>query len=460
MKRRRWLGWGTIGCAVATVIACSSSENASDDDIGPGNDSGSPDTSTNDGNTPADASPADAGVDAGPFCNVSPCAIDITTGGHQSCALLSDGTVRCWGGNESGQLGYGTDVDASAPIAPAYNPTPTPVTGLTGAIAIGGGGFYDNEPFGHTCAMNGTAAVCWGINATGELGRGDASTVTRDPAFAPVVLGHPISQLSVGVLASCALEQDGDVACWGYNIFHQISAAPDAIFATAATVPAPVKFTAVAVGVAQTCAIATDKTAWCWGFPNDGQLGHAPGDGGPADLSPSRVTGLANVKQIAGGYLGTCALTEDGIAHCWGAAAALNSQLGRGDIDAGAFDPTPASVVMPTGVTFAQIVPHFQGFCALDTTGGVWCWGTNVRGAEGRVDGGDGDGGPLFPAFVPSKIDIANVDRIASMGGSQHICALVHGGSVKCWGFNGFGQLGGDPDGGVQFSTTPVDVHF
>jgi alpha-tubulin suppressor-like RCC1 family protein len=42
--------------------------------------------------------------------------VQVTTAGQSACALLADGTVRCWGANEYGSLGNGTTTDSSTPI--------------------------------------------------------------------------------------------------------------------------------------------------------------------------------------------------------------------------------------------------------------------------------------------------------------------------------------------------------
>src|SRR5437867_3937554 len=93
-------------------------------------------------------------------------AVDL--GAFYSCALLQDGTVRCWGQNDLGQLGNGTTTSSSTPVAAA---------GITGAAAVTAGGF-------HTCTRFPDGTVqCWGRNNAGQLG---------DPATTAFLSSTPV----------------------------------------------------------------------------------------------------------------------------------------------------------------------------------------------------------------------------------------------------------------------------
>jgi len=90
----------------------------------------------------------------------------VTLGGYHSCARLTNGRLRCWGANYSGQLGDGTADNRT---------TPVPVPGLSGVAGLALG----DE---HSCARLTSGRLrCWGANYSGQLGDG-----TTDDRLTPV----------------------------------------------------------------------------------------------------------------------------------------------------------------------------------------------------------------------------------------------------------------------------------
>jgi hypothetical protein len=120
----------------------------------------------------------------------------VTVGGDHVCALLGDGSVKCWGHNDKGQLG-----DGPSPVDRLVaGPT---VTGLSGATAISAspGAYF-------TCALTSAGAVkCWGANDLGQLG-GNGLT--------------GVKSISVGGTHACALMNSGQLRCWGQNFAGQL----------------------------------------------------------------------------------------------------------------------------------------------------------------------------------------------------------------------------------------------
>lgn len=136
-------------------------------------------------------------------------AVSIAAGWMHTCAVLGDGTVSCWGNNDSGQLGNGTDGPD------AYSNVPVAVSGSMNAVTVTGG-------YTHTCAAltDGTAR-CWGNNEVGQLGDG-ANVMSNVPVevsgtnYAGVIASGSMSRHTCAVLADSAVE------CWGVNINGQL----------------------------------------------------------------------------------------------------------------------------------------------------------------------------------------------------------------------------------------------
>src|SRR5207244_103104 len=133
-------------------------------------------------------------------------AVGLAAGYAHTCALLSNGTMRCWGENIEGQLGNGTTANPGTA-------QPVIVSGISGVTAVTPGAY-------HTCALLGNGTLqCWGQNDFGQLGNGNTTNRTTP---------GPVSGITgaVGVTAgwwhhSCALLGGGTVRCWGANDWGQ-----------------------------------------------------------------------------------------------------------------------------------------------------------------------------------------------------------------------------------------------
>lgn len=142
-------------------------------------------------------------------------ATAISTGGAQTCAILSDGSVHCWGFGFNGQLGDGRTAGSFVPGA-AVN------LGGHQAVAIGSGQ-------AHTCALLDSGQVdCWGWGTNGRLGYGATANVGDSPASEPGVVGpvdlggHTAVAIAAGDAHTCARLDDGNILCWGYGASGQL----------------------------------------------------------------------------------------------------------------------------------------------------------------------------------------------------------------------------------------------
>jgi len=348
----------------------------------------------------------------------------IAAGVNHTCALTGAGGVKCWGQNFYGQLGDNSTLSRLAPVD---------VSGLSsGVTAIAAGGY-------HTCALAAGGGVkCWGRNYEGQLG--DNSTTLR---LTPVdVLGLPsgITAIAAGYGHTCVLDNIGGVICWGGNGSGQLGNNST----TGSLMPVNVSglasgVAAIAAGSNHTCALASGGGVKCWGSNSNGQLGN---DSTTQSLIPVSVTGLTSgVAAIAGGGYHTCALSGGGGVMCWG-----HNDYGQVGDNSTMDRLTPADVNgLASEVTF--IATGESHTCASNSSGGVKCWGFNYEGQLGDNS--------YATRLTPVDVWELSSGATAVAAGRFHSCALVSAGKVKCWGTNGYGQLG---DGTGVSRPIPGDV--
>ena len=365
----------------------------------------------------------------------------IALGSSHTCALASDGTVKCWGDNLSGQIGDGTTIPAYwAPIA---------IAGLTNVTQIALGG-------GHTCALLSDRTVkCWGGNQTSELGY-TTTTKCSDPANpattvdcsrTPTIVAGLATVTQIGVAGdeqsfetsglSCAVLADSTVKCWGVNTSGQLGDGTTTNRSSPTPVSGLSNVLKIAVGKNHSCALLKDSTVKCWGLNANGQLGDGTNE---SRLVPTPVTGLAGVTSIAVGGFQTCAVLSDQTMKCWG--GNTSGELGDGTtVDRS----LPTLVPGLAGVTSVSLGDEHS--CVLLADGSVQCCGKNDAGQVG-------DGTTTSAKSFTSISGLTAVAQI-SLGGA-HSGARMQDGSLKCWGSNSSGGLGDGTQ--TSFRSTPTAV--
>jgi alpha-tubulin suppressor-like RCC1 family protein len=349
-------------------------------------------------------------------------ATAVSVGPFHACALLQDGSIRCWGLNDSGQLGNGTRGNTSS--------TPVSVTGILGATAVAAGAY-------HTCALFPDGTIqCWGRNDSRQLG--DPAT-TADSSTVPVrVSGITTATALVSVgFHSCALLADGTVRCWGQNDSGQLGDGTVVNSATPVTVSGISGVAAIAVGGWHSCALLGNGTVRCWGQNIYGQLGNGTFVNSPM---PTAVSGLTTAAGIPPGIFHQCAILQDRSLQCWGRND--EGRLGNGTTTNGS---TPSPVA---GITVTGAAGGGEHSCAVLSDRTISCWGDNNYGQFGN-------GAPVGFRTTPQP-PATGITAAATVGsGAEYSCALIQGGVVQCWGRNVYGQIG---DGTNTDARTPVSV--
>jgi alpha-tubulin suppressor-like RCC1 family protein len=227
-------------------------------------------------------------------------AITIAAGYIHTCAVLTDGTVECWGGNTDGELGVGSHTDQW---------TPKRVPNLNGVAAVAAGER-------HTCArlLDGTIQ-CWGFDYWGQLGDGNFDAGETLPVQVLDVISAVDLVAGGGSDHTCVRQANGQVQCWGANLAGQLGDGTRISQSRPELIVLAGGATALAVGGLHTCLQRDLGEVDCWGGGGSGQLGDGSTD---AKEAPTEIPGFQNAIEVAAGALHTCALMPGEQVLCTG----------------------------------------------------------------------------------------------------------------------------------------------
>lgn len=273
-------------------------------------------------------------------------------------------------------------------------------------------------------------------------------------------------QASLGRGTTCMSTTAGDVKCWGRNEHGQLG---QGHVDTLGDDETPDSFSFVALGspVAevqtngeQTFVRTIDGRIHAWGANHAHELGltHAVelGDDetpGSATVTTEVQTGGVAVQLVVGqGF--ACVRLDDGGVRCWGTNE--HGQLGQGHTERVGDDETPRQVpTIELGAAAIDIAAGAQHACAVLRGGSVRCWGS---GREGQL--GHGDLESIGDDERPTDLDEVDVGAavVDIVAGGLHTCALLDSGSVRCWGRGQEGQLGRGNVETIGDDETPADA--
>lgn len=301
---------------------------------------------------------------------------------------------------------------------------------LDSETAAGAGGSVQT---GGAFATGGRTATFRSVETGGVIATG-GTTGTRPQTS--TTTEPTVTAIAVGDYHTCAV-YDGATWCWGSNNSGALGngSAIDSRVLFPSRVMNIGPATTLDGGRAHTCAV-IEGAAYCWGDNAHGELGNNSTN---SALTPNQVNGLsASVTAISAGDAHTCAVVG-GLAYCWGSNG--NNRLGPTSWDVANVPRRVEGLNDVTGVTAG----HTHS-CAV-AEGNAYCWGYDSYGALGNRS----------PYSSSTPIQVAGLTgRIASIAaGGHHTCALLMEGTVMCWGYNLYGQLG---DGTTKDSRVPVQV--
>ncbi len=387
---------------------------------------------------------------AGSKCRVYSSARGMALGESHTCVHVRPYYLTCWGHNAHAELGVGHLDDLGdepgemgRSLPPIFIELPSNHRGVFAGAH-------------HSCAITDLGeAACWGLNDSGQLGRGDTAmrggTVDELGLPTPPIelgAGSFVESLALGTAHSCALLATGAVKCWGANDAGQLGLGdtlargnqPGQMGDALPSVNLPGTALRLATSNSSSCALLDDGSVRCWGQGESGQLGVglSPPVGVISDqlgsqLHPVQLESALAPTGITAGAEHFCVWFSDGTVECWGEELALGD-----DAPSGGSPPLPIDL---DGELALEVVAGNGFSCARTLSEKLACWGTVPLSNE------SGRGVRVFSAPQRPPLHV--------WAGGRHLCFVTNAG-VHCVGANEVGQLGNETTSPVGFDELGV----
>ncbi len=332
---------------------------------------------------------------------------------------------------------------------------------------------YIATGYQHTCALSVSNKIyCWGYNPYGQLGNGTYDNESSVPVEVDAsqanssLYGKTITAIAAGEDATCALDSEGQVHCWGIYIGDGGTTTP---------VPYPKHInggtlankTVVAIAVLKQArgiyALDSEGKLHSWGQNTWGWLGDGSGSSryipGLVETVPPSSLNSKTVTAISAGNYFACALDSEGYVHCWGYGA--GGRLGIASSNSSGY-PHPTAVNTDSssslnGKTVTTIAASLSSHaCVIDSERHMHCWG---EGSNGQL-GNDGTTDKSRPVAVDTSVSsgLHNKSVVSIAVSNYSSCAKTTDGTIYCWGRGNEGQLGNIGFSNNHIPSVPVST--
>jgi alpha-tubulin suppressor-like RCC1 family protein len=334
------------------------------------------------------------------FVDLGGFAVDIAVGYLRTCAILDDASLKCWGINGSGTLGYGHLNHIGDDEPPSS----------VGPISVGDDVVSVTMGASHICVLTDQQTVrCWGYGVSGALGYGNQTYIGDNEvpsSVGTVSVGGPVARINAGYYNTCALLVAGGVRCWGDNPLGQL-------------------------GQGNTTRIGDDEL--------------------PSSI-PTVSLGNTPIVDLVTGSQHSCVLYDNGTIRCWGNNEA--GQLGYGNVNNIGDNELPSSVgTVSVGGNVAELWVGHRNTC-VRIGSDVKCWGEGFLGVNGNASTAYLGDNELPSSYGPINVGfpVTSFGQNSTIG--QHVC-VRNGADLRCWGLGERGQLGHGNTNNIGDTETP-----
>ena len=350
-------------------------------------------------------------------------------------AITENGDLYCWGDNEYGQIGNGSNTEKQL----------TPVKVLSDVISVSSDVSSVNYSSITAAITKNGDLYCWGSNQYGQTGNG-----TTEKQLTPVKVLHDVKSVSSCHGSVSAVTKNGDLYCWGNNGAGQVGNGTFGNQLTPVKVLSDVKsvsfFNSPDQGlslITTVSAITENGNLYCWGNNAFGQVGNGTFGN---QATPVRVlSDVISVSYSSSDSATVSAITENGDLYCWG----YNGCGAVGNGSSTKEQATPVKVLSDViSVSYYNCASYFGNVysfvLSITENGDLYCWGYNRFGQLGN--------GTIKDQFTPVKV-LSDVKTASAS--SSAVSAIMRNGDLYRWGYNNCGQVG---NGTGEDQLTPVKV--